>query len=63
MNISTEFKIMITILNRTENSSFYIHHSTFLHRLPRANFLFLDEKKQKSRAAEKKLKFISSGVK
>jgi hypothetical protein len=36
MNISTEYKILITILNRTENSSFVIHHSTFLHRLPRA---------------------------
>jgi hypothetical protein len=31
--------------------------------LPRAYFLFLDEKKQKSRAAEKKAKNISSCVK
>jgi hypothetical protein len=33
------------------------------YRLPRALFLFLDEKKQKSRAAEKKAKNISSCVK
>jgi hypothetical protein len=29
MNVSTEDEIMITILNRTENSSFIIHHSSF----------------------------------
>jgi len=37
--------------------------SATFYRLPRAFFLFLDEKKQKSRAAEKKAKNQSSGVK
>jgi hypothetical protein len=36
---------------------------TSFYRLPRANVLFLDEKNQKSRAAEKKAKNISSCVK
>jgi hypothetical protein len=36
---------------------------TFLSRLPPAYVLFLDEKNQKSRAAEKKAKNISSCVK
>jgi hypothetical protein len=42
---------------------FDIFFNISLYRLPRALFLFLDEKKQKSRAAEKKAKNISSCVK
>jgi hypothetical protein len=37
MNISTEDEIMITILNRTENSTFIIHNSSFY--FPPLNFL------------------------
>jgi len=37
--------------------------SATFYRLPRALLLFLNKKKQKSRAAEKKAKKYSSGVK